>query len=134
MADELVFPADIPGASDLFAWFGFWPTFHDGEVMWVHLDRSGPSRIRVHTWERTNELDSRRYYICRKYVIVTFIFENVRDLELAEFNHQNVVAAITLTKDPNGYKLELWPCYGLNGTVTAESIRIELEPGMPPSS
>jgi hypothetical protein len=79
MADESLFPAEIPGASDLFAWFGYWPTFHDGEVLSVHLDRSGPSRIRVHTWEGTHQLDSRGYIVLRKHVIVTFIFEDVND-------------------------------------------------------
>ena len=79
MADESLFPAEIPGASDLFAWFGFWPTFHDGEVLSVHLDRSGPSRIRVHTWEGTHQLDSRGYIVLRKHVIVTFILEDVSD-------------------------------------------------------
>src|SRR5712672_526387 len=98
MADDFAFIAEIPGASDLFAWFGFWPTFHDGEVLSVHLDRSGPSRIRVHTRERINELDSRGYYVLRKHVIVMFILEDVSDSELDEFNHQNVIACLTLTK------------------------------------
>lgn len=38
------------------------------------------------------------------------------------------LAILTLTKDPNGYKLELGPCFGLNGTITARSVRIEIEP------
>jgi hypothetical protein len=65
---------------------------------------------------------------------VTFVLEHVSDSELNEFNHQNVMAGLTVTKDPNGYKLEFWPCFGLNGTITARSVRIELEPGMPPNS
>jgi len=60
MADEAKFP-DIPGASDLFAWFGFWPSFHDGEVLSLHLDRAGSSQLRVHTWEGTHQVDSRGY-------------------------------------------------------------------------
>jgi len=79
-------------------------------------------------------LDSRRYHVLRKHVIVTFILEDISDSELDEFNHQNVVAGLMLTKDPNGYKLEFEPCYGRNGTITAGSVRIELEPGMPPNS
>jgi hypothetical protein len=62
-----------------------------------------------------------------------FIPEHISDSELDQFNHQNVVDALTLTKHPNGYKLES-PCFGLNGAITAESIRIELEPGIPSSS
>ena len=133
MTDEGKFP-DVPGAAELFGWFGSWPTFHDGEVLSLHLDRAGPSRIRVHTRERTNELDSHRFYVLRKHIVVTFILEDVSDLELDEFNHQNVVAGLTLNKAPNGYQLELWPCYGLNGTITAGSVRIELEPGSPANS
>jgi Immunity protein 50 len=133
MAGEAKFP-DVPGAAELFAWFGFWPNFHDGEVLSVHLDRSGPSQVRVHTSERTNDVDSRGYYVARKHVVVTFILEDITDTDLDEFNHQNVLSDLTLTKDPNGYKLELGPCFGLNGTITARSVRIELEPRIPPNS
>ena len=130
MADQAKFP-DAPGAAELFAWFGFWPTFHDGEVLSVHLNRAGLSHLRVHTWERTNELDSRRYYVVRKHVIVTFFLEGISELELDGFSHQNVLAELTLTQDPGGYNLKLWPCHGISGEIKARSVRIELEPGKP---
>lgn len=133
MADEAKFP-DVPGAAELFAWFGFWPNFHDGEVLSVYLDRSGPSHLRVHTWEKTNELDSQRYYVRRKHVIVTFILEGIGELELDGFSHQNVLAELTLTEGPVGYNLKLWPCYGISGEIKARSIHIDLEPGIPPNS
>ena len=130
MADEAKFP-NVPGGAELFAWFGFWPTFHDGEVSSVHLNREGPSHVRVHTWERTNELDSRSYYVLRKHVVVTFILEGISELELDGFSHQKVLAELTLTQDPGGYNLKLWPCYGISGEIKARSVRIELEPGKP---
>jgi hypothetical protein len=132
MADEAKFP-DVPGAAELFAWFGYWPSFHDGEVLSLHLDRAGPSRLRVHTWERTNELDSHRYYVLRKHVIVAFILEGISELELDGFSRQNVLAELTLTQEPDGYQLKMWPCYGMSGEIRATSIRIELEPGVPSS-
>lgn len=130
MADEAKFP-DIPGASDLFAWFGFWPSFHDGEVLSLHLDRAGPSQLRVHTWEGTHQVDSRGYGVLQKHVVVTFILENISELELDGFSHQNVLAELTLTEDLDGYNLKLWPCYGISGQIKARLVRIELEPGMP---
>jgi hypothetical protein len=133
MADGAKFP-NVPGAAELFAWFGFWPNFHDGEVLSAHLNRAGLSRLRVHTWERTNELDSRRYYILRKHVIVTFILENISELQLDGFSHQNVLAELTLTLDADGCNLKLWPCYGISGEIKARSVRIELEPGIPINS
>ena len=73
-------------------------------------------------------------YGAQKHVVVTFILEGISESELDEFNHQNVLSNLTLSKVPNGYKLEMAPCFGLNGTITARSVRIELEPGMPSSS
>jgi hypothetical protein len=133
MADEAKFP-DVPGAAELFSWFGFWPSFHDGEVVSLHLDRAGPSQLRVHTWEGTHELDGRGYIALRKHVVVTFILGDIRELELDGFSHQNVLAEVTLTLGPEGYELKMWPCYGISGAITARSLRIELEPGMPPNS
>jgi len=37
-----------------------------------------------------------------------------------------------LTKDPNGYQLELGPRYEITGVIVAGAARIELEPGIPP--
>jgi len=130
MADEAKLP-DIPGVSDLFAWFGYWPSFHDGEGLSLHLDRAGPSQLRVHTWEGTHQLDSGGYIILRKHVVVTFILEEISDLELDGFSHENVLAELILEPDPDGYNLKLWSCYGISGEMKARSVRIELEPGKP---
>jgi len=130
MTDEGNFP-DVPGSADLFGWFGFWPTFHDGEVLSLHLDRAGLSHLRVHTWERTNELDGLGYYVVRKHAIVTFIMEQISELELDGFSHQNVLAELTLTREPDGYRLKMWPCYEISGEIKATSVRIELAPGIP---
>jgi len=112
MADGVEFPADVPGASDLFAWFGSWPTFHDAEVRSVHLNREGPSRIRVGT----------------KQGVVTFVFGGVSELALNGFNGRNALSALTLTQNPQGYTLELWPGHGISGTITARSVRVEFAP------
>jgi len=38
---------DIPGAADVIAWFGYWPHFHDAEVLSITLDRSGESQVAI---------------------------------------------------------------------------------------
>jgi hypothetical protein len=42
-------------------------------------------------WERTDQLDSGGYYVARKHAIVTFILNDIRELELDGFSHQNVL-------------------------------------------
>ena len=101
----------VPGAAELEARFGYWPTFHDAEVLSLAMERNGVSKLRVRC----------------KDVLVSFVLENVTDCDLAEFNHQNVLNSLGLALQPEGYKLTLEPCFGLNGSITAQRLRIELE-------
>jgi hypothetical protein len=66
---------DMPGADAVVAWFGYWPTFHDAEVTSILLDRAGPSRVVVHTFEMTPEVDAQGHYVIAKRAIVTFFME-----------------------------------------------------------
>lgn len=63
--------------------------------------------------------------------MVTFVLEDIRDLELNGFSHQNVLSELILRKDTNGYTLELGPSFGICGTINAGSVSIELEPPKP---
>jgi hypothetical protein len=124
----------VPGARELIAWFGYWPSFHDAEVTSIELVRSGVSRISVHTFEATNELNQKGQYICRKHVIVEFLLGGISSLDLNAFNHQNVISGLVLTQAEQGYTLELEGCYGVDGAIAAESVEIKLAPGPPSDS
>ena len=124
----------IPGASDLIGWFGYWPSFHDAEVTSIELTRSAASRVVVHAFEMTDQVNTRGHYVCHKHVIVSFLFDRLREVELTGFNQQNVLTNLELAKVEQGYKLTLIGCYGVDGSVTAESVRIALAPGTPTDS
>ena len=123
--------AQIPGASDLLSWFGYWPTFHDAEVVSIHLNRSGESRVAIRTWHRTNEIDDRGYFIAIKHVLVTFVLEGIQTVQLGDFNHQNVISGLSLIETGEGYRLTLDPCFGAEGMLEAKRIRIIMQPGTP---
>ena len=125
---------EVPGTLELIKWFGYWPSFHDGEVLDLKLDRTGCSTLRVHTWKMTDQVNSQGFYICTKHVIVSFVFAGVTDLHLNGFSGQNVISALHLCQTGEGYELTLEPCYGLEGTITANHVRVELEPGIPSDS
>jgi hypothetical protein len=38
----------IAEAQELYDWFGFWPGFHDAEVVRLHLNRKEPSHLAIH--------------------------------------------------------------------------------------
>ena len=64
--------------------FGYWPSFHDANVM----SYTGPSSERqtvelaLHTWEMTSEVDAKGYCVLQKHVLVTFGFAGVHDPSL----------------------------------------------------
>jgi hypothetical protein len=123
--------AAVAGAQSLYDWFGYWPTFHDAEILYLHLNRTGLSQMAVHTWHRSNRTDAESYYILEKHVVVDFALEGISDLELIQFSHQNVLGSLSIEKKSDGFKLVLWPCYGLAGKIEASNVSISLRPGPP---
>jgi hypothetical protein len=95
----------IPGAEQLVAVFGYWPSFHDAEVLWLRLDRRatiegyfGPTlEALVHAFEMTNEVGADGSYVLRHHVLVHLRFSDVVELQLEEFNYQNAFMGLTLT-------------------------------------
>jgi hypothetical protein len=125
--------SEIPGGPDLLAWFGGrLQSFHDAEILSLELDRKGATcRIRVHTWEMTRDIDDAGYYRIINDVVVSFELAGVTELHLEGFNHQNVVFGLYVDRSDDGFQIELEPCYGIAGTLTAQTVRIALEPGVP---
>src|SRR5215472_5162730 len=129
---------DIPGAADVVAWFGYWPSFRNAEVLSITLDRLYPSRIVVDTRTRTNEVDARGYYVLDKQAIVTFVLEDflldregITNTQIDGFNHQNVLFSLTVRKTLEGYDLILDGTYGVSASISARCLRVELSPGKP---
>ena len=121
----------IAGAQELFDWFGYWPTFHDAEIVSLHLNRRSPSSLLVHRGEPTGKVDERGFYVLGKHVVVEFVFEDIIDLNLGDFSHQNVISSLHIEKKDEGFIFTLAQCYGLAGTIDAKKVSIRLNPGRP---
>ena len=95
----------IAGAEQLVAVFGYWPSFHDAEVLWLRLDRRasgdgcyGPTlEALVHAFEMTSEVGADGHYVLRHHVLVHLRFLDVVELRLDGFNYQNALMGLTLT-------------------------------------
>lgn len=122
---------ELPGAVELHDWFGYWPDFHDAEILTLLLHRCGSLALRVHSWDTTKEVDDHGHYVQRKHVVVEFEFQNVNELNLTGFNSQNVVSSLVINKIDSGFRVELGACYGLAGHIEAEKISIRITPGHP---
>ena len=124
----------IPGAKELLEWFGHWTSFHDAEVLSMEFNRTGSSKIRVHTFQITDQVDSRGYSILEKHCIVTFWLDEIVALELAHFNHQNAILGLDLSNEDGHFVITFDPAHGVEGTIKAQQVAIEVTPGIPRDS
>ena len=114
--------------------FGQWPSFHDGEIHRLILDRTRrlpdgafyPSvELFLRGWIMTSEVTEADYYKLQNDSIVHFLFEQVTDLELDGLNHQNVLSSLKLelVQDQESgspvLAVALSHCYGLSGGFKA---------------
>ncbi len=122
---------EVTGAADVVAWFGRWPSFHDAEIVSLCLNREAESILKIHVFNTSSELTKSGHYKTGKHAIVVFSLTNILAMELSDFNHQNVISELILSRTTDGFLIELGCCYGLCGSIRAESIRVEVNPGMP---
>jgi len=135
----------VPGGAELVRWFGQVPTFHDAEILSLHLHRRGQSALRLHGWIGTGAVGQDGYAVLDRHAIVTFTLTEIMDLQLDGFSIQNVISELILRHAPDrperrGYRahslpedveMELKPCYGLSGLIRARAVSITFEPGKP---
>jgi hypothetical protein len=93
----------IENAELLTSIFGYWPSFHDAEVIWLRLDRGASSHgmaptveALIHTFEMTGDVDASGYYVLRSHVLVHLRFSGVREALLSGFNHQNALLGLQI--------------------------------------
>jgi len=120
------------------ATFGQWPSFHDGEVHRIVLDRMNRSpsgsyiptiEVHVRGWIMTSAVTENGFYKVEHDSVVRFLFEDIFNLELEGFNQQNVLSSLNLTliEEPQkkqALHVELEHCYVFSAEFTARRARI----------
>ena len=97
----------IQGSRNLTDIFGYWPSFHDAEVIELHFWRGDvdPKReryvfpvltVKLHVWELTNEVDERGYLVLRHHTLTTLRFHNIDEFKMEGFNHQNAIFGLSI--------------------------------------
>jgi hypothetical protein len=90
--------------------------FHDAEIRSMHLHRDGP----------TIELDVEVFAQTQQARMVRLRFGGVSNLELRDFNEQNVLFDLKLDPSDDGFcDVQLWSSYGLSGAFRCASLAAE---------
>ena len=129
----------IVGSEKLVAALGYWPSFHDAEIVSVSAKRGLPVAVGAATVELTVHV--RRYesrgqgtaqyeQVLVKSILASFMCRQVAELELSEFNHQNVINSLSIEVEPSTdapgspLVLTIEPIWGLGGTVRCASVEL----------
>jgi hypothetical protein len=122
------------------------PSFHDAEIVRLDLHRRAPSTLSIHAWNMTKEVDDRDYLVLDNHAVVTFLLEDILDLQLDGFSHQNVIGRLRLRRaperpdrrpfywldpSPNDCEIELAPCFGLDGKIRCRRVSVSFALGKP---
>jgi hypothetical protein len=93
---------------------GKWPDFHDAEVIRLELLRD-LLRINVDlvTQDRPPDL------------VVSLAFDEVQDVELGGFNHQNALLALHIERRGDGWTyVDLQSAHGLGGAFRCQAVTV----------
>ena len=137
----------IVGAEKLMKVFGYWPSFHDAEVISFKLERSNDEESPLPTitlvleaWELTSEVNAQGFLVCNKHTHVTMKFTAADEIDLAGFNHQNAIFGLRLELKPDEAQMDevfiviLEPAFGLGGQFECRGIEVvEAVPFIPKS-
>lgn len=136
--------AEIENAEALTKVFGYWPSFHDAEVLRIRLDnREGEAvdelgqrpyptvECDIHVWELTNNVTLKGSYETPKHTVVTLSFEGVRgDNSFEHFHFQNVLTSLSLEPlsapdfPPANWQVDFGSSSGLVAALSCETVRV----------
>jgi len=115
----------IEGYKRLETHFGYMPTFHDFEVVSITCDRAGPRvELIINGFRTTNEVEGREY-VQRNHCQITLSVSGLRDLQLSDFNHQNVLQDLSVEHATNGVRVSLRSSFGLQGHITGDRVQVQ---------
>lgn len=126
--------------------FGYWPSFHDAEIINISLDRSGKDEwegpilfAKIHVFQMGPETKNNgKEFVYHHHLIVTFRFTTVENLALGGFNQQNAIDGLEISEKYNEerkinvFGIKLSPGFGVQCSFDCDSIEIiNLEKGIP---
>ena len=79
--------------------FGYWPSFHDAEIVSIRLERAPDVpylEAVIDVFQMTDEINVDGYYVNKNNTLVTLRFSDLQLHSLDSFNHQNVLFELTI--------------------------------------
>ena len=131
----------IQGSDKLKSVFGYWPSFHDAEVIEIHfwrgdIDTDNSKYVfpiltaKLHLWEITREVGPGGFLGRRNHTLARLRFYDVNDFKMEGFNHQNAILGLRLAsceriEGPSPlFDVHFDPAFGMGATLTCSRIEV----------
>lgn len=113
---------------------GYWPGFHDAEVISVSATRAMAGHpvatsarlcVNVRQYKEVGAGTADYEMVCIRSVLIEFLFSDLQYLSLEDFNHQNVIDSIEFTVLENqSIEVNVASIWGLGGVIRCARVEV----------
>lgn len=120
MSDLPELVGSITGISTLKRDLGYWPSFHDAEILEVCLSTGGNSELKIRPvlQENLSRIDQG--------IIIVFEIAEIESLNLSGFYSQNIIMELTISVANNCFRIDIDGSVGLSGQITAKQLSVKV--------
>ncbi|MDJ0366612.1 Imm50 family immunity protein [Hymenobacter sp. H14-R3] len=112
----------------MFQHFGYWPDFHDAEVMKVTFEALPTLRsavtFTINAFEMTNKVTEKGYFKLTKRCQIEIQLTGIKKLNFNYFSFQNVLFELWLEKQGSDIKAVFSSSVGMEAAIVAEEALI----------
>jgi hypothetical protein len=136
--------AFIDGSKKLVDIFGYWPSFHDAEIIELTFWRGDVEpdaaryvfpvlKVILHVWELSNEvnqLNPQGHLVTLHHTLATLRFHDVNDFRMEGFNHQNAILGLSIIREERSqgpspvFVVHFDPAFGMGATFTCARVEV----------
>jgi hypothetical protein len=120
----------IPGAAELSAWFGGFPSFHDANVaeLEIRADRKGATgHLKINAFRMTDRVDSKGYFILEKHCLITLNLTDILAVNLSDFMQGAIISSLDINRSDDAFQIAIESSYGFFGSVRVRQVSIQFE-------
>jgi hypothetical protein len=127
----------IPGTEEVLSTLGWWPSFHDAEVLHFSLSRGARPEekkseatleVQVREYETRNAGTAQYELALIKNVVIRFAFTGVEDVQVENFNFQNVINSLQILHESEApdsrVRVEVESIYGFGASWLCSTARV----------
>ena len=121
--------------------FGYWPSFHDAEVLELNFWRGDVEpevdryvfpvlKVVLHLWEMTGETDPQGFLVRRHHTLATLSFSDVDEFRMEGFNHQNAILGLSIIRQERSqgpspvFAIHFDPAHGMGASFICSRIEV----------